>query len=364
MSEQSARPQWQQEMIYMTVIYRLMERGEKMHIVDVGEDYAHIEKELTDMLAKDYLKHEGEYWAPTEKARRFRDQMVAMYDQVLHFEVFAHVDLTRSLTEEEGERDEEGLILHVFDHLHDPRFEPSDNSADMRLAMLSFLSERMVSEGLVKEEVDPYRVVFLQKLADGELKSQDFWLMMRTGKFFREVQEIADSQYRWRDVSEDEEEAAWVMENIYTAGMLEQRKRDGYHCTRCESPLAIFEAHAQADGEGPLDHCPHCGADFSPPPPPPSAAEFECPNCQADVNSSQHRCTGCGALLDFSLPPGSVKEETIRETTVETDEVYGGWGYGGYDYYGGYGYQPVGYYDPWNPFVAAVGFGVLCAVIF
>ena len=38
MSEQSARPQWQQEMIYMTVIYRLMERGEKMHIVDVGED--------------------------------------------------------------------------------------------------------------------------------------------------------------------------------------------------------------------------------------------------------------------------------------------------------------------------------------
>ncbi|MFN3198393.1 MAG: hypothetical protein ACE366_08260 [Bradymonadia bacterium] len=362
MSAQSTRPEWQREMIYMTVIYRLMERGEKLHIVDIGEGHQHIEKELTEMLAKDLLQHEGEHWAPTEKGREFRDKMVAMYDQVLHFEVFAHVDLTRQLSEEEGERDEEGLILHVFDHIHDPRFEPSPNAADMRLAMLTFLSERMVSEGLIQGQIDPYRIVFLQKLADGELKSDDFWLMMRTGKFFREVQEIADSQYRWTDVSDDEEEAAWVMENIYTAGMLEQRKRDGYHCSKCDSPLAIFEAHAKADGEA-FDHCFHCGADFSPPPPPPNTAEFECPNCGGDVHSGQHRCTSCGALLDFSLPEGTVHQNTVKETTYET-ETYGGWGHGGYDYYGGYGYQPVGYYDPWNPFVAAVGFGVLCAVIF
>ena len=353
------RPAWQQDMIYMTVLYRILECDDRLHVVDVGEAHRFIENELAQMHAHELIETgAGESWQVTAKGEAFRDKMVAMYDQLLKFEIFGSVDLTRQLTTDEGNPDEDsGAVLQVFDDIHDPRFRPSPNARDMRLAMMTFLGERLTEAGEIPGAVNRHRLVFLQKLADGELRADEFWLAMYGGRFFRQIEEIVESHYTWQDVADEPDDAAWVMEQIYTAGMLEQRKREGHECSACNAPLAVFEANAAENSET-LSQCPVCDASFAPPAPPPGEAEYECPNCGADVHAGQRNCRSCGAVIDFGLAAGTVVEETVEETYVEESYGYGpAWG-------GHYGYQPYGWYDPYDPFYDAVAFGVLCAVVF
>jgi hypothetical protein len=243
--------------------------------------------------------------------------------------------------------------MHVFDHVYDPRFLPPESEAeadelgteDMRLAVMSYIAMKMAESD------------------EGKLKDDNIWFDLKLGAPFSEVEEIVEAAYKYTDVSDDDEEIDDVMQNIYTAGMLEQRKRDGYECSKCGIPLSVFEMNAKEDSEE-LTQCPNpdCKEDFQPPEPPPGTEMFECPSCHQDIAHTQNYCIECGARIDWSLPQGSVHTET--ETV--TEYVDDGYGYGGYDYaWGGYyGYSPYGYYDPYDPFVDMLAFGVLCAVIF
>lgn len=357
---------WKQEMLWLTIAYRMLECGDSIPLDTTDTPYAFIEEDLAELHRREFIEiHDDQSsWRPTQKAETLRDRMVAMYDQVLKFEIFGDVNLAYELSSEQSE---DGM--HVFDHLYDPRFQAPDNDADaerlgtedMRLAMITYLGQCFSgSEAAVEAlgaqradiNIDPHRVVFIQRLADGRLRDENIWFDLKLGTPFQEIEEIVESAYRFTDVSDDPDEISHVMQNIYTAGMLEGRKREGYECTACSIPLAVFEMNAKEEG-GELSECPNpdCKAPFTPPEAPEGTAEYGCPNCDSTVYASESYCRGCGARLDFSRPPGTIVEETHEE--VYETEVWDGY----------YGYSPYGYYDPYDPYYDIAAFAVVAAVL-
>lgn len=371
-SVRKPRPEWQTEMVRLAVLYMREECGLVLPVVtDNTTEIGLIENDLAEMMALGLLEinRQNTEWIVTDKGRETLAKVVSMCDHLMKFEIFGGVRLTRSLTEEERLDDNE---FQCRDHVYDARFvkpkEDDPNATDLRSAMILFLSEQMASE-LDGEAVDPRRIVFLQKLASGRFKGVDFWFNLRLGSFFTEVEEIVASQYKWRDIVEPEDEtpraiaaaemqAIEVMQVLYTAGMLEQRKRDGSECSKCHIPLAVFELGAKQNGQT-LTECPNpsCGVSYNPPQP--QGSSEECPNCHEDIWPNQRTCS-CGAIIDRRYRAGSVNQTTTATTETVYDPYYSTWGCCNY---GNYGYVPYGYYDPWDPFVDAVAFGCLCAIL-
>jgi hypothetical protein len=346
---------WQKEMAGLAVLYRISVVGEEIPLVTMGSDYDFIEILLSDMSSKSLLipgkGAKGTRWVVAPKGQEAIRTAIRMYDHLLKFEIFAKIDITRSLGEGEAHPDNP---TQAYDNVYDPRFgDPNQkdqpgNWEDMRLAVMTFLSTASEEVG----ELNPYKVVFLQKLAAGALMEKDFWFNLRLGTVFDGISAIVDSAIKWRDVAESEADAVNAMRLIYTAGMLEQRKRDGKECTNCGTPLAIYAAQAVAAGKT-LDTCPNpeCQASFNPPP----KTGLECPNCHSDIDPSQTICA-CGARLDYSLPPGTVQNRVVEEVVEETEVVWG-------TYYDPL-FVPYGYYDPWTWSVGdALAFGIVCAVL-
>jgi hypothetical protein len=355
-TKMAPRLEWQTDMIRLTVLYRLAECGANLSLITKGEDHEFIDYDLNQMNALDLIEADKDRWVITHKGRSVIAQTVAMFDQCLKFEIFGACELNRTL--EEYERQDANPFL-VVDNIYDPRFLPegetSNTSEDLRIAMLTYLSEKMSGQ-LGDRGIDPHRIIFIQKLISGQLQSDQFWFALRVGTFFTEVEAIVAKAYQWRDIcksadgKDDEAAAAGVMDALYTAGMMEQRKRDGYDCGKCQTPLAAYQLAAQNAGT-PFKNCPNpeCKASFSPPKP--QGAAYECPCCKTDVYAGDRTCGGCGACLDYSMPAGSISETTTETTTTEYEPVWGG--------YASYGYSPYGYYDVYNPFIDVLAFTCL-----
>ncbi len=337
---------WQKNVTALSVIYMMLEKGKKLPLVLEGDDQF-VEPILEQMHEAGLLAvaKKDDEWIVTDKGRALRTQMVGMYDQMSQFEIFGAVNIERQLTSEEEAPEDPG---QVYDNALDPRFAEDPSSKDLRLGMIDFIGQYM-AEKLEGKAIDPYAVVFMQKLADKEFDVDHLWFDLRVGALFKQVEEIVDSAYKWRDAASTEDNARAAMAAIYTAGLLEQRKREGNTCSSCGFYLAVYELKAARENQT-LTECP-CGAKFVPP-----AAESgeQCPNCGAVIGPRQRKCRGCGARIDRSLPEGTVSEETVvREEVVCSSP----WGYD-YDYYG---YTPVvAYYDPWDPFVDLAAFSLLC----
>jgi hypothetical protein len=322
---------------------------EAIPVITDGTSYEFVECELENLAARDLIEIDtiNATYFITEKGQEVCKQLLGMYDQVLKFEVFGSVNVAQTLNEED--LDEEN---NIHPELYDPRFQKPGSiveqeelgTEDIRIAMMDFLATEMDTEN----PLDPHRIVFLQMLSTGKFKSENIWFDLSLGEMFGEIEEIVSSAYQWRDCADDEENARQAMIAIYTAGMLEQRKRDGQECSDCGSPLAMFEMWAKEDGKT-LDDCPNpeCDCTFKPPPP-----DWECPACHAGVVNGQSVCS-CGAVLDFSLPPGTIQTEVTEEEIVEDEPIWSC----------DYGYVPYGYYDPYDPFVDAVAFGTMCAIL-
>jgi hypothetical protein len=344
---------WKHEMAGLAVLYRLAIVKQEIPMVTTGSDLAFIEPLLDEMYRKGLIDQQDDVrWMMTDKGAAVIRTAIQMYDHLLKFDIFAKVDLGRPLGADEANP---SSPTQVFDNLYDPRFGNPDAGdepgawEDMRLAVMAFLQETGGGGGAL----EPHRIVFVQKLAAGQLWSPTFWIDLRLGTVFEELEEIVASAVKWRDVAGSEEDAAAAMRTVYTAGMIEQRKRDGRECSTCGTPLAIYQAMANEAGQ-PLEGCPNpsCGASFGPPP---SGGGLECPRCHAGLEPSQRICS-CGAHLDYSLPPGTIREETVEETV---EEVVPAWG----SYYDPM-FVPYGYYDPWAWTVTdAVAFGVVCALL-
>lgn len=355
---------WKQEMLWLTVTYRMLECGDSIPLDTAGTGYAFVEDDLRAMHNKGIIDiGEGnEFWRPTEKAQELRKKMLAMYDQALKFEVFGTVNLAIELDDDNSDDGDT-----IYDDLYDPRFaEPETpeqaeewGTEDMRLAVIQWLSRTLADSDKGREQgitpVDPHRIVYFQFLADGRFKDENVWFDLKLGQPFAEIDEIVESAYTYTDVSDDPGEIDSIMSDVYAAGMIEERKRGGRECPGCGIPLAAFELHTREDEGEPLVLCPNpeCGHDLTPPPP---EDEWQCPSCQTPCNRSQQFCFECGARLDWTLPAGTVHTES--EVTHEWDDDSGEYVWGGY-----YGYQPYGWYDPYDPYYDMVAFGALCWVL-
>jgi hypothetical protein len=353
---------WKQEMLWLTVLYRMLECGDSIPLDVGGTAYAFIEDELRQMHARDLIEvgKANEYWVPTDKAQALRRTMLAMYDQALKFEIFAGVNLSVEL---DGDCSDDGAA--VFDDVFDPRFAEPDNpeqadelgSEDMRLAVMTWLAKTLIDSDPGRaqklEPIDPHRVVFFQFLADGRFKDENVWFDLKLGQPFAEIDEIVESAYRYTDVSDDPSEVDRVMRDIYAAGMLEQRKREGRQCPGCNIPLGAFELHAKEDGQS-LEVCPNPECQHELLPVGADDDGWVCPTCNTACERSQQFCMDCGARLDWSLPA-----EALERTDARWEDDSGEYVWGGY-----YGYTPYGWYHPYDPLYDAVAFGVLCAVIF
>lgn len=336
---------WKVQATALAVIYRILEKGDDfISIAQAGGST--LEPALVEMATNGYIdrKPSGP-WEVTQKGKDLRGKMVGMYDQLLKFEIFGAVDVTRALTPEESREDDPNAAM---DNLLDPRFAEAPNARDLRLAMIQHITDTMAGTGQLHGTLNPYLIVFMQKLADGELATKDFWPTLASGKFFDQIQKIVDSADKWRDLGSDLQESAEIAALVYRAGLLEARKRNGHTCSECGSYLAVYEDAAKEAGQT-LDQCP-CGASFLPPPVPQG---FACPACNATISRSDRSCRGCGAYVDFSLPAGTISDQTITTTETYYTPVWGSY----------YGYTPYGYYNPYDPFVDAMALSLLCCAL-
>lgn len=334
---------WKLEVLWLTILYRMLEVGEPIPLLPEG-DLKFIEKDLDQMhLAGLIETREGSAWRneselsayvwhPTAKGEGVLKQMLAIYDQLFKFKIYrcVHVALKPpgEITDDHG---------NVMDHCYDPRFDatlPNSGdlgSEDLRIPMMRFMAE----EFKAGEKLDPHRIVFMQLLAEGQLRRSDVWFDLKVGSIYERIEKIVASQYQWTDVAGTREEASEIMKLIYTAGQLEQRKRGGYTCSKCKIPLALFDPD--------LTVCPNpeCQADFTPPAP--TAVSLKCPRCHSYISAHKEHCGRCGALIDFSLPEG----------VVATDQAWTR----------SYDYVSYGLLHPYDPFVDqdffAVAYGPL-----
>lgn len=333
----TATKTWQSEMTVVALLYLIGECKKKIP-TDISlladeegfdkeqiSDISFLKEIVAEMYQKELVDIKGKFWEITDKGRSILGKIVQMYDHALKFEIFSNVLLTRGLTEDEQQEDDEYAVL---DYIYDPRFisEENDGAEDLRIAMFTFLTEQAESE----QELDPHRIVFIQKLIDNELRSKTFFFDLLVGTFFSEIEKIVISAYQWRDIGGDEENSINIMRSLYTAGMLEQRKHDGQECSQCGIPLAIFELIAKDDGEE-LTNCPNpdCGESYEP--------------------------RTITEMVDVEEP---AEYEEVTECLVDPYEYEDPWAYS-YDYYD---YEPYGYYDPWDPLDDAA-FLCLCAVL-
>lgn len=341
---------WKREVAGVAVLYRLAVVKQEIAAVTAGTELAFLEPLLDELSRAGLIGRQLDgRWGVTEDGAATIRTAMQVYDHVLKFEIFAKVDLGRPLGDDEANPESPNQVL---DRLYDPRFGNAPLSdepgawEDLRLAAMAFVHDT----GGCLGTIDLHRLVFVQKLAAGHLWSPSFWTDLRLGSLFDEIEMVAETSVTWREVGETEEEATAAMRALYTAGMVEQRKRDGRQCSKCGTPLALCETLAK-EARRPLLACPNpvCGASLG------SGSddgETECPLCHAGLEPSQRIC-GCGVHLDYALPPGTIREACVTDTV---EEVVPAWG----TYYDPL-FVPYGYYDPWAWSASdARAFAVVC----
>jgi hypothetical protein len=338
---------WQQELLWLAVLYRLLERGDSVPVEVEGSAYAFIADELHAMQAVGLLEARGKggFLHPTSAAHEALGRLLAMHDQAQQFSIFRSVNLTVEL--KEGESDDGEA---VYEHSFDPRFAlPVDEeqaeqfgTEDLRLAMITWVSRTLSAPAEERDEalpeVDPRRVVFLHMLEAGRFTEESLWFDLALGSLFGELEEVVEAAYQATDVSDDPLESQVILESMYRAGMLERRKREGRRCPACALPLGAYDLAAGRDGE-PLSSCPslRCGEGL--PPLHKAAGKGGCARCGADAEGKA--CSACGARL-------------VYLTDSEDDEVW----------VGRYGYVPGPGYDPLDLGTDREAFGALLAKLF
>lgn len=379
---------WQRDIVVLSVLYHMLEKGKRFDTrieVEGRRDTAFAQPYVDYMFKKGLLEIKGIEYVVTQKGRDVMRQVVAMFDLSEKFAIFGDVDIDADLPPEICPEDPDNAGL-VNDDAWDPRFKSENSSptqvfTDMRIPMMSFVTtEDQMKEKLGGKSIDLHRIVFAQKLKDGELATKDFWYHLRDGSFFAQIDHIVRNQTDWMKLGKPGEDPVAIMNTLYKAGMLEQLKRNGQMCSACKAPLGTFEMWSQRNDQKSLEECPCCSESFvskqvaSTAPP---VTITVCPDCGCVIAPNHRKCHGCGAHIRRSLPPGTVETETIEE--IETvDEVVTfvqtPYGYSYYDPYCygyadpfwsvSYGYEPpIVYLDPFNPVVDAFAFGVLCGVL-
>jgi len=330
---------WQDDVLALSALYLMVERDRKFPLYPISEDDRNAAYVFKLMDQKGMVQPVGTFWQVTEQGRESLKRAIAAQDVLRQMEIFSSVNVTRNLLAEEiSPTDPNQVRPGIFD----PRFTPGQPAAyDMRLAVISWLAEVVT-----KKPASIHTIVFLQKLASGQFSMTEFWSDIY--RVFSEVDNIVATAYKWTDMApEDLELASSRMQALYTAGQLEIQKREGGTCGKCGTPLVMFDKEAAANGTR-LSQCPNCQHHLAEPDAPGSPGTMSCPKCSSVIYEGERTCCGCGALIDFSMPAGSVQTDTVVTTTTET--VWSN----------NYGYVSYGWFDPWDPLLNVIAFECLC----
>lgn len=246
---------WQSELLVHAVLYRMIDKKEKIPLDATGTPFEFIDDTLTAMHTASLLKTNAkkECYEVTKEGLELREKARALYEEILHFETFAFVNLGVELDQDNSEN---GVM--VDDDLYDPRFVQPENdeeaetlgTEDLRLALFDCLADHF------KIDVSLERIVFLQMLGDGVFDDDDVWFNLKLGTPFVQIEEVVAQSFPWKSLAEKKTAAYEVMESIYTAGMMEHLKRQGQACKKCDIPLAVFAIHA-ARQKDELTKCPN-----------------------------------------------------------------------------------------------------------
>ncbi len=346
----STNDKWRENAQALAILYGMLEKGLKFSTLLEG-DHKFLEPIFETMFRRELLGIEGGHYMVIRRGIELRDRMVAMFHQTVQFEVFGAVNIDAQLSDDMVNPEKPWL---VHDDLDDPRFHDGPNTVDMRLAMMTFITERLKDDGKLNGDFDPYLIVFMQRLADGKFGVDDYWYHLRSGEIFTEVERVVQSAYQWRSIAQGNEVAgALVMRNLYQAGMCQQRKLEGEVCSRCDTHLGMFIYYAEQERRR-LDHCPNpeCNRLF-PPPSNIASGDFQCPLCHGAIHPTDHQCRTCDAVINWNQPEGSVHTTTVHEEVYEPVVVWSG---------GYYGYTPY-YYDPIDPFLVGAACGLTLGLI-
>lgn len=372
----------------LAILYRALECGETYPLFTTGRaDIDFIQGDLTEMSGLGLLDIKGEELVPTAAGKAKLGKAIQMLDQVRQFEIFRQLRPDRELGLEESKATPEqvekgeaeaGDLYQVRDHLYDPRFVPPNvddpEAVDCRLAIMAGLAECLSGQQIKDQQIpaldlNPYQVVFLQMLGKGRFAEKDFWFTLRLGKFFNDAEYIVKHSFKWRNfVPGDEDASRFVLGELYKAGLLEQRKRDGHDCPGCKIALGVFEMNARQEGKE-LTKCPNpdCKTVFTPPPAPAQEAQGQmaCGRCGTILSARQRKCRSCGVYIDRSgAAPGTETTWTEQHQEMVSETVGYDYGYSYVPAYGYYGIEPYGYYYPYDPIVDALAFVVLCDLLF
>jgi hypothetical protein len=318
------------DFVRLGVIYQV-EKSQGIPVIDLTGYRDLLEPEIRRMVTEGFLAIEGEKYLLGIKGVELRNRMLQALDQVRPFEIFANVRLDLQLTSDQSPDE-----IHVYDDIHDPRFREGTDGEDLRLCMYELFG-REAELG----EINFLLIVFLQKLLDDEFTSPgNFWPNLKLGQFEKEAQKIIETSVTLQDIDPKNEGIAAA---VYTAGTIEYMKKMGTSCSYCKTPLAILDKVATDEGRS-LDSCPKCKRHFV------EGAKtgqdiqhYECPACGGTVYPGDAVCSSCGAIVDFTEPPGSVRREVVHSTVVVND-----W------------YEPATYYyDPFDVAFNTLAFAIL-----
>lgn len=287
---------------HLGVIYQI-EKNRGLELIDPTGYRNVMESVIHDMLIQGLIQVEGTKYFLGQQGVQLRNKMLLALDQVRAFEVFANVKTSRDLTSNESQ---DGL--QVYDDIFDPRFTPGTDGEDLRLCMYELFGRESGAVGTVNNHL----IVFLQKLLDEEFLSPgNFWPNLKLGILNQEIDRIVQNSVTLEQLDPNNEGIASA---IYTAGMIEARKRDGQVCSHCGIPLAIYEMMAKEEGRT-LDRCPSCQKSYVP--------------------------SQVGEVI--------TTEEVVTYETIVPTGVY-------VDYW----YEPcVVYYDPFDPILDTLAFAIL-----
>jgi hypothetical protein len=306
---------WRQDMTRVAVLYRLTETDDDFGLTEV--EMSPFLKPLVEGLAKEgslKVDEKSLKYVLDEPGRKFLAKLVAMTDLALRFEIFSDVALGDELSPDLADPEHPGQVKA---HCFDSRFREAAGAENLRLAMFAFMDGHL-SEKLEGKSIDLRTIVFLQKLGSGAFKkcgSEEFWMDIRDGELFDQIEAIVEAAYKWTDMDQDPEIAKACMLGLYEAGMVEARKRAGETCQQCSIPLALWDDAARAEGKT-LDQCP-----------------------------------GCGRI--FGSDPETGGGDTVTEVQTETTIVEEcGWSCD-------YDYEPYPFFCPYDPFLDIMAFSIL-----
>lgn len=211
---------WREEAAALHMIYRIVELGAHVPVVDVN---AQLTKQCNQMRDQGLLvvDEEGD-WRPTDKGRALNERMVNLFDRIEDLQIFEEVDFV-----EEPWTDP---------RTSNPAFHAPQDPYDLRVAMLQH----------AVPGASPERFVFLVNLVNGEYDHLDVLPLY----VFSEVEQAVENA----DIIENEEVAA----RVFQEGMDELKKHRGPVCGMCNSFLALVADSSQPHGYTPCpeDDCP------------------------------------------------------------------------------------------------------------